>query len=143
MLVYILVILFILFIDYFVYTSMKNYFNKWYKNSIELLEKLYPLTLAEKEQSKNSYIMRVLVLSRFWFFIVLFGMMFYEFKNKYYYTDYYNYFVDFEKYYYTSFIILGYFIYFFLNVYSKTNIYLRTSDIIISTFFTILVVFLS
>ena len=87
--------------------------------------------------------MRVLVLSAFWFFIVLFGMMFYEFKNKYYYTDYYNYFVDFEKYYYTSFIILGYFIYFFLNVYSKTNIYLRTSDIIISTFFTILVVFLS
>ena len=143
MLVYILVILFILFIDYFVYKNMKDYFNKWYKNSIKLLEKLYPLTLAEKEQSKNSYIMRVLVLSAFWFSIILFGMIFYEFKNRYYYTDYYNYFVDFEKYYYTTFIILGYFIYFFLNVYSKTNIYLRTSDIISSTIFTILVVFLS
>ena len=143
MLVYILIILLLLLIDYFTNKAMKKRLNKWYKDSIELLDKLYPLTLSEKKQAKYSYVMRIMVLTTFWLFIILFGVLFYDFKNRYYYTDYYSYFVQFEKYYYTSFIILGYFVYFFLNVYSKTNIYVRTFDIIFSTFTTFLVVFLS
>ena len=87
--------------------------------------------------------MRILVLSCFWLSIFLFGMLFVEFKSRYYYSESYKYATDFEKYYYTIFIILGYFVYFFLNVYSKTNIYVRTFDIILSTFTTFLVIFLS
>lgn len=143
MLVYFLVILFLLLVDYILVKKLKKTINNWYKDSVELLEKLYPLSLAEKKQSKYSYIMRILVLSCFWLSIFLFGMLFVEFKNRYYYSESYKYATDFEKYYYTIFIILGYFVYFFLNVYSKTNIYVRTFDIILSTFTTFLVVFLS
>lgn len=143
MLVYFLVILFLLLIDYILVKKLKKTINNWYKDSVALLEKLYPLSLAEKKQSKYSYIMRILVLSCFWLSIFLFGMLFVEFKSRYYYSESYKYAIDFEKYYYTIFIILGYFVYFFLNVYSKTNIYVRTFDIILSTFTTILVIFLS
>mgnify|MGYP006124917215 CR=1 FL=1 len=140
MLAFIIVLIFLLLIDYIIYKKVRAIINRWYKNTIKLVEILNPL---EKEQSKNSYIMRILVLSAFWLSIILFSIVFYDLKNTYYYTDYYTYFVMFENYYYTIFIIIGYFVYFFLNIYSKTNIYLRTYDIIFSTFYTLLILFLS
>ena len=71
MLVYILIIVLLLLIDYFINKAIKKKLNKWYKDSIELLDKLYPLTLSEKKQAKNSYIMRIMVLTTFWLFIIL------------------------------------------------------------------------
>ena len=140
MLVFLIVLLFLLLVDYIIYKKMKKTVNKWFKNSVNLFSTLSPV---EKEQVKYSHIMRILVLSTFWLFIILFSLLFFDFKKKYQDTDYYTQFIMFENYYYTIFIIIGYFVYFFLNIYCKTNIYLRICDIIFSTFYTILMVFLS
>tara|TARA_B100001093_G_C26038148_1_gene681030 strand:- start:13 stop:444 length:432 start_codon:yes stop_codon:yes gene_type:complete len=130
-------------LDIIAYNVMKKYVNKWYKKSIDLINKVNPLTKLELEESKNVFVMRMLVLSLFWLCIDLFGKTFYDLKRITADTDIYYFFEVFEQYYYTIFIIIGYFVYFALNIYCKTNSYLRTYDIVVSTLPTIFVVFMS
>jgi hypothetical protein len=130
-------------LDIIAYNAMKKYVNKWYKKSIDLINKVNPLTKLELEESKNVFVMRMLVLSLFWLCIDLFGKTFYDLKRITADTDIYYFFEVFEQYYYTIFIIIGYFVYFALNIYCKTNSYLRTYDIVVSTLPTIFVVFMS
>lgn len=131
-------IIVLLLIDFLVQKSIKSTLNKFYKKNIDMINKLNPLTKLEYIQAKNSYFMRMLILALFWLVINLFFHIYTKLKN-----------VDnisleiIDNYSYTIFIILGYFVYFFINLYSKTNIYMRTVDIILSTFFTILVMFIS
>lgn len=130
-------------LDIIAYNAMKKYVNKLYKKSIDLINKINPLTKLEIEESKNAFVTRMLVLSLFWLCIDLFGKTFYDLKRITTDTDFYYFFEIFEQYYYTIFIITGYFVYFILHIHSKTNSYLRTYDIIASTLPTIFVVFMS
>ena len=130
-------------LDIIAYNAMKKYVNKLYKKSIDLINKINPLTKLEIEESKNAFVTRMVVLSLFWLCIDLFGKTFYDLKRITTDTDFYYFFEIFEQYYYTIFIITGYFVYFILHIYSKTNSYLRTYDIIASTLPTIFVVFMS
>ena len=138
-----ILILILIGLDIIAYNVMKKRINKLYKKSIDLINKLNPLSKLEIEQSNNSFLMRMLVLSVFWLIIDLFGKSFYDLKRIVFNTDLYYIFEIIEQYYYTIFVIIGYFVYFTLNIYSKTNNYLRTADIIASTIPTIIVVFMS
>lgn len=138
-----ILILVLIGLDLIVYNQMKKRINKLYQKSINLINKFNPLSKLELEQSKNSFFMRMLVLALFWLIIDLFGKSFYDLKRIVSDTDLYYVFEIIHQYYYTIFIILGYFVYFGLHVYSKTNTYLRTYDIIASTIPTIFVIFMS
>ena len=138
-----ILILVLIGLDLIVYNQMKKRINKLYQKSINLINKFNPLSKLELEQSKNSFFMRMLVLALFWLIIDLFGKSFYDLKRIVSDTDLYYAFEIIHQYYYTIFIILGYFVYFGLHVYSKTNTYLRTYDIIASTIPTIFVIFMS
>lgn len=138
-----ILILVLIGLDIIAYNAMKKRINKLYKKSIDLINKFNPLSKLEMEQSKNSFLMRMLVLALFWLCIDLFGKSFYDLKRIVSDTDLYYVFEIIEQYYYTIFIIIGYFVYFTLHIYSKTNNYLRTADIIASTIPTIIVVFMS
>ena len=91
----------------------------------------------------NQYIiLRILFLSLFWLIIYLFSLTKVDLDRILAKTSAHSALKFIIKYEYTTFIIIGYFLYFILHLISKTNSYLRAVDIITSTVFTATITFM-
>lgn len=140
-----IMILVMLIIDFFVFNMMKKKINKWYKKSIDLLNKVNPLTKLELKQSKGSFFMRMLILALFWLCINFIYQFEYIIKSTI--TDLSADFEDpidtFYEYIKYILIIISCFVYFAINIYSKNNFYIRTYDIISGILLTRFIIFIS
>lgn len=131
--------------DFLVFNRIKKKINKWYKKSIDVLNKINPLTKLELKQSKGSFLMRMLILALFWLCINFIIKFEYIIKSNIidlseHFEEPINMFYDYIIY---IFIIIGCFVYFFINIYSKTNSYIRTYDIISGIIVTRFMIFIS
>ena len=140
-----ILILVLIGLDIIAYSTMKKRINKLYKKSIDLINKFNPLSKLEMEQSKNSFLMRMLVLALFWLCINFIYQFEYIIKS-----TIINLSADFEDpidtfYEYIKYIliIISCFIYFAINIYSKNNFYIRTYDIISGILLTRFIIFIS
>jgi len=136
------IILFFIALDYLLYKEIKKYTNKAYQKSIDVIN-IFNLSKEEIQMKDNQYIiLRILFLSLFWLIIYLFSLTKVDLNRILAETSVHSALKFIIKYEYTTFIIIGYFLYFILHLISKTNSYLRVVDIITSTIFTASIVFM-
>jgi len=136
------IILFFIALDYLIYKEIKKYTNKAYQKSLDVIN-IFNLSKEEIQMKDNQYIiLRILFLSLFWLIIYLFSLTKVDLDRILVKTSAHSALKFIIKYEYTTFIIIGYFLYFILHLISKTNSYLRAVDIITSTVFTASIVFM-
>lgn len=137
-----IIIVCVLILDIFYYNAMIKYVNKYYKTSINVINKVN-FGDKLKLRSNTNQLMRLLVLSLFWLTIDTSLKLLFDFRRIFYRSEFYFIFEFLQNYKYRFFILLGYFVYFFLHVFYNTNVYIRTVDIISSTIPTFFIVFMS
>ena len=136
------IIIFFIALDYLLYKEIKKYTNKAYQKSLDVIN-IFNLSKEEIQMKDNQYIiLRILFLSLFWLIIYLFSLTKVDLDRILAKTSAHSALKFIIKYEYTTFIIIGYFLYFILHLISKTNSYLRAVDIITSTVFTAAIVFM-
>ena len=136
------IILFFIALDYLLYKEIKKYTNKAYQKSLDVIN-IFNLSKEEIQMKDNQYIiLRILFLSLFWLIIYLFSLTKVDLDRILAKTSAHSALKFIIKYEYTTFIIIGYFLYFILHLISKTNSYLRAVDIITSTVFTATITFM-
>jgi hypothetical protein len=141
---FIVIVLILLVLDNYVNNNVKIYVNKKYKKTLNILNKTNPFYKLEEKHSKNSFMVRASVLALFWLVINVSLIILNEFKSI---DDIdnetLNLLENIDSYKYFIFIVLGLFVYFFLNIYSKNNMYFRTADMIIGIIPTFFITFIS
>ena len=141
---FIIIVLILLVLDNYVNNNVRIYVNKKYKKTLNILNKANPFYKLEEKHSKNSFVIRAAVLTLFWLVINVSLIILNEFKSM---DDIdnetLNLLENIDSYKYFIFILLGLFVYFFLNIYSKNNMYFRTADMIIGVIPTIFITFIS
>ena len=141
---FLVVVILLLILDNYVHNNVKKYVNDKYKKSLRVLNKFNPLYKIEQKHSRDSFLIRMFVLALFWLCINLVLIVLEELKDMGLKEPQYINTIDIiEDYRYPIFIITGFFVYFFLNIYCKNNTYLRTADIILSIIPTAFVIFVS
>lgn len=136
------IILFFIALDYILYKEIKKYINKAYKKSLDVIN-IFNLSKEEIQmKDEQNIILRMLFLSLFWLIIYLFSLTKVDLIRILEDTSANSAIRFIIKYEYSTFIIIGYFLYFILHIISKTNAYLRAIDIIISTVFTAAIIFI-
>ena len=139
------VVLILLTIDYIFFTEIKKYINKKYKKTLNLLNRYNPLYKFEMQRSKDSFLMRMLILSIFWLCINFIFIIIDEIKdfdlNLDPSTEMVIDFINNKKYFITP--IIGLFVYLGINVYSRNNSYLRFADMLTGIVPTLFITFIS
>ena len=140
---FLVIILILLTIDFLVFNETKKYINKKYKTTLNLLNRYNPLYKIEMKRSNDSFLMRMLFLSLFWLSINFILMLIEELHTLNFNSDILsgvNFIYD-KKYFIIP--ILGLFVYFGINIYSKNNSYIRMVDMIMGIIPTLIVTFIS
>ena len=134
----------LLVVDNYTFNKMKLYINRAYRDTLKTLNKTNPFYKIEKKHSRNSFLMRSLILAVFWLLIDFILINTTELLE----MDIEDQtilsilkFISTNKFY--IFPIIGFFVYFGINIYSKNNTYLRTIDIITSIIPSLFLTFIS
>ena len=140
---FLVIILILLTIDFLVFNETKKYINKKYKTTLNLLNRYNPLYKIEMKRSNDSFLMRMLFLSLFWLSINFILMRIEEVHTLNFNSEILSgvNFIDDKKYFIIP--ILGLFVYFGINIYSKNNSYIRMVDMIMGIIPTLIVTFIS
>lgn len=141
---FLFIILILIIFDNYVNNYVRKYVNKKYKATLNILNKSNPFYKLEEKHSKNSFIVRASVLALFWLSINFLLIILNELKlvNDLD-SDTINLIENMDSYKYYIIILLGLFVYFFLNIYSKNNMYFRTIDMIIGIIPTVYIISIS
>ena len=78
---FLIIVLILLTMDFLFFNEMKKYINKKYKKTLNLLNRFNPLYKIEMQRSRDSFLMRMLILSVFWLFINFIFIIIDEIKN--------------------------------------------------------------
>jgi len=138
-----IIVLILLIIDNFVFYEIKNYMNKKYKKTINLLNRYNPVYKIELEQSNNSFLMRMLILAIFWLSINFILTILEEQNTFNLDSSILIVLKNFKSKKYFIIPIIGLFIYLSIHVYSKNNSYIRTLDMIIGIIPSLFITFIS
>lgn len=139
-----IIIIILLIVDNYTFNIIKKDINEKYKDTLRQLNKLNPFHKLEMKHSKNSFLMRALILLLFWLLINFILLMSKELLKLDFEDESINNFLKFiPNYKFYIFPIIGFFVYFGINIYSKNNSYVRTIDIITSIIPSLFITFIS
>ena len=138
-----IIILILLSVDYIVFNETKKYINKKYRKTLNLLNRYNPLYKFEIKRSNDSFLMRMLILALFWVSINFTFIIIKELKTWNLDSEILNGFKFFENYKYFIIPTIGLFVYFGIHIYSKSNSYIRTIDMIIGIIPSLFITFIS